>query len=122
MATPTAGPGMGRSSDNGPAPRARSGVELSAQFRAPASELEQSLASLWRARLAVDPVGVDDDLFELGGHSLLAAEMLVEVEELTGVTVSATTLFLNPTIADLARAIENAGLGEGGVSTCDSRA
>jgi acyl carrier protein len=120
VTTQTAGAGSQRSGGGSP-PRSRSAVDLSAEFRAPAGELEQMLAELWRVQLGVDPIGVDDDFFELGGHSLMAAEMLLDVRRLTGANVSATTLFLDPTIADLAHAIESFDAGEGGGSTCDSR-
>ena len=49
---------------------------------------------------------MDDDFFELGGHSLLAADLLVATERAVGVHVPATTLYLQPTIAELAEAIE----------------
>lgn len=80
--------------------------ELSSDYRAAATALEQELAAMWRAHLKVEPIGLDDDFFELGGHSLLAAELLVAIERAVGVPVSATTLYLSPTIAELAAAIE----------------
>jgi len=80
--------------------------ELSSDYRAACTALEQELAAMWRAHLKVEPVGLDDDFFELGGHSLLAAELLVAIERAVGVPVSATTLYLSPTIAELAEAIE----------------
>lgn len=86
------------------APRAEKG--LSTTFIGPRTGLERRLAALWSERLGVFPVGVDDDFFELGGHSLAAAELLVDIEEMTGVEVAASTLFLQPSVAELAAAIE----------------
>ena len=103
-----------------PAPRDRGAVDLSAQYRPPGTDLQRELAALWQERLAVHPIGLDDDFFELGGHSLLAAELLAEVRRRSGAQVSATSLFLDPTIADLARAVEQARAGAPGVSTCDN--
>lgn len=82
---------------------------MSTEYRAPGTDLERRLAGLWRERLGIEPVGVDDDFFELGGHSLAAAELLVDIAADTGVEVAAKTLFLEPTVAELAAAIEAAG-------------
>jgi acyl carrier protein len=83
----------------------RAGKGLSATYRAPRTSLETALARLWGDRLAVGPIGVDDDFFELGGHSLMAAELLVDIQNELGVEVTARTLFLQPTIARLAGVI-----------------
>ncbi|MEV4534061.1 phosphopantetheine-binding protein [Asanoa sp. NPDC049518] len=86
--------------------------DLSSDYRAPGSALEQRLIEMWRQHLKVEPIGVDDDFFELGGHSLLAADLLVATEREVGVHVPASTLFLSPTIAELAEAIVGL-LGDG---------
>ena len=80
--------------------------ELSSDYRAPDTALERRLIDMWRQHLRVEPIGVDDDFFELGGHSLLAADLLVATEREVGVHVPASTLFLSPTIAELAEAID----------------
>jgi acyl-CoA synthetase (AMP-forming)/AMP-acid ligase II/thioesterase domain-containing protein len=46
--------------------------------------LEFELRDLWGRLLGTDDLGIDDDFFEKGGDSLLAAEMLLEIELLTG--------------------------------------
>jgi acyl carrier protein len=84
----------------------RSEKELSLPYRAPATPTERTLVAMWEQTLAVEPIGVDDDFFELGGHSLLAANLLVAVEDALGVHVRATTLYLQPTVAELAEAVE----------------
>ena len=84
----------------------RDELELSTDYRTPATALEQELARMWRQHLKVEPIGLDDDFFELGGHSLLAADLLVATEREVGVHVPAATLFLQPTIAELAAAID----------------
>jgi acyl carrier protein len=84
----------------------RGELELSTDYRTPATALEQELARMWRQHLNVEPIGLDDDFFELGGHSLLAADLLVATEREVGVHVHAATLFLQPTIAELAAAID----------------
>jgi acyl carrier protein len=85
---------------------AREEKELSSDYRAPGTPLEEELAAMWREYLRVAPVGVDDDFFELGGHSLLAADLLVATERAVGVHVPARTLYLQPTIGELADAID----------------
>jgi acyl carrier protein len=92
----------------------RVSLRLTTSYAPPRTELERQLADLWSRHLGVQPVGVDDDFFELGGHSLAAAELLVDVAALTGVEVSASTLFLEPSVADLAAAIEAASAGTAG--------
>jgi acyl carrier protein len=88
--------------------------ELSCDYRAPTTDLERQLTRMWRQYLNVEPIGVDDDFFELGGHSLLAADLLVATEREVGVHVPASTLFLQPTIAELGEAIEGLRDGESG--------
>jgi len=68
----------------------------------PADSIEHRLAAIWSDALDVEPVGVNDNFFELGGHSLLAAELLTALQQEFNVSLPARTLYLRPTIADLA--------------------
>ncbi|WP_306326495.1 non-ribosomal peptide synthetase [Streptomyces venezuelae] len=68
----------------------------------PRTPLEERLAALWGEVLGVEPVGVRDDFFALGGHSLLAAQLIAALRRETGQDVSARTLYLRPTIEELA--------------------
>jgi len=88
-----------------PATVNREVIHLSTRYAPPRTELEAKLAELWSQRLGVTPIGVDDDFFELGGHSLAAAELLEDIATRLGVEVPAQTLFLEPSIAELAAAI-----------------
>jgi acyl-coenzyme A synthetase/AMP-(fatty) acid ligase/acyl carrier protein len=78
------------------------------EYVPPTTPIEVKLAEIWGALLGVEPVGVEDDFFELGGHSLLAAELMATVRQEMQVDVSARTLYLQPTVAELALAIERA--------------
>ena len=71
----------------------------------PRTRLEEDVAALWGDVLGVEPVGVEDDFFELGGHSLIAAEILAGLHRTTGVDITARTLYLRPTVAELAETL-----------------
>lgn len=68
----------------------------------PDDQVEHRLAAIWSDALDVEPVGVHDNFFELGGHSLMAAELLTTLQQEFNVSLPARTLYLRPTIADLA--------------------
>ncbi len=74
-------------------------------FAEPRTELEQSLARIWRDVLHVSQIGVTEKLFELGGDSLVAIRLLNRIRETFKVDISLRTLFERPTIESLAIAI-----------------
>ena len=74
----------------------------------PRPAIEQTLAATWAETLGTAPRSMHEDFFEAGGHSLLAVTMLARVEAALGLTLPISTLFHAPTIALLARAIEEA--------------
>jgi hypothetical protein len=71
----------------------------------PRTRLEKYVAGLWSDVLGIEPVGVDDDFFELGGHSLIAAEILGRLQLALGAEITARTLYLRPTVAELAETL-----------------
>ncbi|HEX2569781.1 MAG TPA: non-ribosomal peptide synthase/polyketide synthase [Polyangia bacterium] len=81
------------------------GVEAREALLGPRDELEAKLVHLWEEVLGVRPVGVRQHFFELGGHSLLAARLVAEVRKVLGRPLPLLTLFQNPTIEQLARAL-----------------
>ncbi len=77
--------------------------ELAAAYAAPRSELERTIAGVWREALKAESVGLDDSFFALGGHSLLMAKVHARLGEALGREVSLMELFQYPTVGSLAR-------------------
>jgi acyl carrier protein len=88
-----------------PQPRRREDCSSTAPFEVPRNPLEETLVELWSAALQVTPLSIHDDFFEMGGHSLMAAELLTEIQQAVGCQIPARTLYLQPTIAEIAVAI-----------------
>jgi acyl carrier protein len=80
---------------------------LDTDFIVPSTPVEQLLAEIWSNVLKVNRVGIHDNFFELGGQSLLATQVLIRVGEQLSVDIPLNALFEKPTIADLAKLIEN---------------
>ncbi|WP_439899662.1 amino acid adenylation domain-containing protein [Pseudomonas reactans] len=80
-------------------------------FRAPHTEQEQRLATIWGEVLDVERVGLDDNFFELGGHSLLVLMLKERIRKATGKTLSISQLMLNPTVAGQVNCLGN-GAGQ----------
>ena len=70
--------------------------------------IEEALTGVWADVLGRASVGVRDSFFDIGGHSLLAAQMLSRVRETFGVDVPLKSLFDEPTVAALARHVQDA--------------
>jgi len=68
--------------------------------------LEAQLLQIWQQVLGARYMGLGDSFFDLGGHSLLALKMIDKVNELFDVSLSVPTFFVDPTIAGIARALE----------------
>ncbi|NOK21667.1 non-ribosomal peptide synthetase, partial [Corallococcus carmarthensis] len=90
-----------------PAPDA-STLRASHAYEAPATPLEEKLATLWGEVLRVPTVGRTDNFFELGGHSLLATQLVARVRAALDVELSLRALFEAPTIVALAERLQRA--------------
>jgi amino acid adenylation domain-containing protein len=88
-----------------------------APYMPPRLLAEQQLIQIWEELLEPRPIGITDNFFHLGGHSLLAAQLLARIEQATGKKIALRTLFANPTVEQLARALHGStgetGTGEG---------
>ncbi|MFE3187366.1 amino acid adenylation domain-containing protein [Nocardia sp. NPDC059240] len=72
-------------------------------YRAPGTDLEQTVADTFAAVLGLDRVGADDDFFDLGGHSLHALAVTGRLREAVGTEIPVTWIFENRTVAACAR-------------------
>ncbi len=75
-------------------------------FVAPRTETEQALARIWTGLLNLDRVGVHDDIFELGATSLMVMGAVTRISTAFGVAVEMALLFENPTITQMAEALD----------------
>jgi acyl carrier protein len=84
-------------------------VKPEAQFAAPAGNVEQQVAAIWKDILHVEQIGADDNFFDFGGHSLQVVQVQNRLRETIGVDVPVLKLFQFPTIRALARFIGEQG-------------
>jgi amino acid adenylation domain-containing protein len=77
-----------------------------ATYTPPRMPVEEALVNIWCQVLGNKQVGIHDNFFELGGHSLLATRMIARIRDVLGVEIQFRDVFESPTIAELARRIE----------------
>jgi amino acid adenylation domain-containing protein len=79
-------------------------LEVRAEYVAPRSPLEETLAEIWASILDLDRVGIHDDFFDLGGASMPSLEIAARAEA-EGIHFTPAFLFQHPTIAQLAEGL-----------------
>ncbi len=77
------------------------------QYRAPADAVEEILAGIYAQVLGLERVGVDDSFFDLGGDSILSMQVVAQARA-AGLTCRPRDVFVEQTVARLARV---AGVG-----------
>ncbi|MEU8897410.1 amino acid adenylation domain-containing protein [Nocardia sp. NPDC048505] len=83
-----------------------------AEFRAPATPIEEIVAGVFAEVLGRDRVSADDDFFALGGNSLVATQVVARLSAALDARVPVRALFDAPVVAELAARIEpNSGAG-----------
>jgi natural product biosynthesis luciferase-like monooxygenase protein len=78
---------------------------------APAGELEETIAEIWRDALRVSRVGLEENFFDLGGHSLLAVRVHRRLRQQLQRELAITDLFRFPTVRALAAHLRDASGG-----------
>jgi acyl-coenzyme A synthetase/AMP-(fatty) acid ligase/acyl carrier protein len=76
-------------------------------YEAPRDETELALAEIWAEVLGLDQVGVHDNFFELGGDSVSSIRVVSRIRQAFEAEIPVRTLFLAPTIAQLAEQVES---------------
>ncbi len=75
-------------------------------YVAPRDEIERRLVEIWQRLLGMPHIDIHANFFELGGHSLLAAQLFAVCEKTFGRRLPLSTLIHAPTVAQLARVLD----------------
>ena len=81
--------------------------DLEEPYPAPRDQIEERLSMLWTNVLELKSIGVRDNFFALGGNSLLAARLFAQIANSFGKHLPLATLFLSPTIEQLANCLRD---------------
>ena len=81
--------------------------DLKEPYLAPRDQIEERVTMLWANVLQLKSIGVRDNFFELGGNSLLAARLFAQIANSFGKHLPLATLFLSPTIEQLANCLRD---------------
>ncbi len=79
-------------------------------YVAPSNDIERQLAQIWTEVFGVPDPGIHDTLFSLGVPSLLATQMVARTSNRFNIRLSVKQLFEAPTIAGLAKLIQQLSL------------
>ncbi|SOX53609.1 D-alanine--poly(phosphoribitol) ligase subunit DltA [Mycobacterium ahvazicum] len=81
-------------------------------YRAPTDAIEEILAGVYAQVLGVERVGVDDSFFDLGGDSILSMQVVARARA-AGVMCRPRDVFVEQTVARLARVARMGAEGDG---------
>jgi phthiocerol/phenolphthiocerol synthesis type-I polyketide synthase E len=76
-------------------------------YIAPTSEIEHAIVAIWQGVLGIAQVSIHDNFFEIGGNSLIAAQIISRLRKTFPIEFPLRLFFEVPTVAELARAIED---------------
>ncbi|MGF1426411.1 non-ribosomal peptide synthetase [Kitasatospora sp. LaBMicrA B282] len=77
-----------------------------AQYTAPATDIEVYLAELWEELLGVERIGLEGDFFALGGHSLQTYRVKTRIKSELGVDLPHPVLVSTPVLGELAAVVD----------------
>ncbi|WP_143172596.1 amino acid adenylation domain-containing protein [Actinacidiphila paucisporea] len=66
---------------------------------------EEAVASVWRAVLGRDDIGVDDNFFDAGGNSLLLVEAVKRLNAALALRLTSVDMFRHPTVRTMAASL-----------------
>lgn len=72
----------------------------------PGDAAERLIAGIWEECLGIDGVDPAENFFELGGNSLVAVRVISQIRKALAVRLPVSSLFENPTVEALAKAVE----------------
>ncbi|MGO4447243.1 condensation domain-containing protein, partial [Mycobacterium sp. 2YAF39] len=84
-------------------------------YRAPSTRTEEILAGIYADVLGIERVGIDDSFFELGGDSILSMQVVARARA-AGLTCRPRDIFIEQTVAGLARVV---GVSDGETGSVD---
>lgn len=95
---------------------------LEVAYIAPDSELEATVAGIWREVLQIGNIGAEDNFFDLGGNSLRLANVNARLLKTLGRTLPMVEMYRLPTVRALARALAGDGVPSAAVGQARRRA
>jgi len=105
-----------------PRPNAIAKTAIEAEYVAPASDVEITIADGFKRVLGIEKVGANDNFFMLGGHSLLAVQLHRYLKSAIGSKVAITDIYRFPIVADLAGYLRDGEKSDPGLGRAASRA
>ncbi|MGE5341221.1 MAG: non-ribosomal peptide synthetase [Candidatus Omnitrophota bacterium] len=90
-----------------PVPLSWSRPALEVDYKAPQTQIEQTIAGVWQEFLRLDKIGIHDNFFDMGGHSLLVTQVHSRLSEIykDRKELTIVDMFRFPTIVALAEYI-----------------
>ena len=77
------------------------------EYEEPETEVEQTMAELWKDALGVERVGRSDDFFDLGGHSLSAVQIAFNIGKAFHISLPLRVFMEDPVLSVLAQRVED---------------
>lgn len=82
-------------------------IDVDQEYVEPCSEIEKSIADIWKEILDVDKVSANSNFFKLGGQSLKAAMLITRISKEFNIALPITKIFEVPILKDLAKYIQD---------------